>query len=378
MAASRIAAVVGSVANLGPKDIAGYVAVARCAAVRDGKGLRAALDSLADPLEVIARELVRHQLLPTALATLRDAEDQLWVPRLEGVVQGLEPRHRNWSQAVLAGFAEVSGALRSAGVEALVLKGPILAVRLYGGLERRPQADLDILVMRARRRDAERALRAIGYERARRDQHAFVLRRGDARVDLHWAIRSAPAYRFDEPSIWRDCPAAEVMGVPVRTLSDEYLLALLSVGLAEDAGIGMVKLKQLIDLWLLARELDDRLAWDAWFERRQPERIDEVAAAGLWLMLAATRGATEMPHLAAALGARTRRDGRDAAPQRALDLLAAPRHDPASRRWFADAYPGSLAVLRLHSLAAGLPHSLLEARLLRGLRRSAVPARAGR
>lgn len=67
--------------------------------------------------------------------------------------------------AVDAQTAEVVSALRSRGVEALLLKGPAVARLLYADSEQRTYGDSDLLVSPRTFRAAEEALRGLGYER---------------------------------------------------------------------------------------------------------------------------------------------------------------------------------------------------------------------
>lgn len=68
--------------------------------------------------------------------------------------------------------------LEAAGCDVIVLKGPVTRSRLYGDDERRPVADIDVMVDPASFRRASRALRRVGFERVDRHGHsdAFAYR----------------------------------------------------------------------------------------------------------------------------------------------------------------------------------------------------------
>lgn len=95
--------------------------------------------------------------------------------------------------AVDALAADAITALQRAGVEPVLLKGPVTAQRLYPG-ESRPYGDADLLVAPRRYARAEAALLAAGFARRPRDwelggrlEHDAVWRRDDSgpAVDLH-------------------------------------------------------------------------------------------------------------------------------------------------------------------------------------------------
>jgi hypothetical protein len=89
----------------------------------------------------------------------------------------------------------VTAALADIGIRAILLKGPALADWLYGG-ERRPYSDVDLMIARADRVEAERLLEDLGFELVALDilphdrpHHARTwLRPGGAAVDLHHTL----------------------------------------------------------------------------------------------------------------------------------------------------------------------------------------------
>jgi hypothetical protein len=327
----------------------------------------ATLDRLHEPIDCVATSLQRHQVgelairaatahepgSPTAAAVADALDLARWAPPFD-------------ARLLLDAFVELQEVLTAAGVPVLILKGAVLGQRLYGGLDRRPQYDLDLLVGRASARTARRVMLKAGYRMERRYQHAATLLRPPVEVDLHWALRSAPVYAIDHLRVWEDAVAIVLDGVPARTLSDEYLLLLLSSSLVEDAGLGVARLKQLCDLWLLVRELDGQFDWAAWFHARRPERLESVAANGLALTLEVLDARDDAPRLCDALEDRSdllRIQGRD----HARSLVSSPPGRAANSAWFDSVYPGSPFMYRVHSLLAGLPASISDARLARYL-----------
>ena len=58
-------------------------------------------------------------------------------------------------------------------------------------------------------------------------------------------------------------------GRQIPTISDADTLLLLVLSIYEDAGQGAAKLKQLLDLLLLATDVDSTLDWVAFLDRRR-------------------------------------------------------------------------------------------------------------
>lgn len=316
------------------------------------------LDRPDDPQALaIVRSLHRHHLVDTLSATLAAGGERPLADAIAHLHRRLRRRAPLSTAALLVVLAGLAEEFRRAGIPMVVLKGPVLAQRLYGGPDRRPQHDLDVLVPRSARRRAHRVLARLGFRRRARDRHGADYERGDARVDLHHALRAAPAYRINERDVWAQRTQIDVGGITLPTLADEHTLLLLALSGAEDAGHGMAKLKQLCDLWLLARELDRQWDWPAWFERRRRDRTLPVVVAGLTLALWALDAWDDTPVLRAALARTSAAPGIQSRPE-ALALLAAPRGSAANLAWFGAVYPGSLLAYRAHGILTGLPGSL--------------------
>ena len=200
-------------------------------------------------------------------------------------------------------------------------------------------------------------MRELGFERHRRDLHSIALRRDLLRVDVHRHLRWAPAFALDEAAMWRTVREVTIDGVAVRTPSDEYTLVSLVLAAFEDPEPGLAKLKQLLDLDLLLRAMDAATDWDAFFARRNDERLLGIAVNVLALSVALFESADAVPRLTAALEPRRGLcvlATRDAV----LRLVGAPAKDRASLVWFARIYPGSLAHYLFWFWWFGLPGDL--------------------
>lgn len=124
--------------------------------------------------------------------------------------------------------------LEAQGIPAIALKGPALAVLLYGDPARRHFDDLDILVRRQDMPAAKKLVLSLGYQR--KDQHAFhesfVLAKENIEmvVELHWNIMPEDfPFHPDLKGIWERCESLSFGGAQATTLSPEDLLLFLCV-----------------------------------------------------------------------------------------------------------------------------------------------------
>ena len=153
------------------------------------------------------------------------------------------------AQALALGGLRITGELISltrildaAGIPAIALKGPALAMRAYGDVALRPQQDVDILV---HERDVTRALAALapggyqpvkalaaGQEAAFREveyHHALAGPSGIS-VELHWGIiKRQFGLRVAESLWWTDPHLVTLGGTEVRALSNEATLVYLAI-----------------------------------------------------------------------------------------------------------------------------------------------------
>jgi hypothetical protein len=343
--------------------------VAQLAALNDAAGVVDALDSIDAGADQVVATLRRLRLGQLVLATLSPASSLADHPvaiRLHDSFGDASAVSRTDPAELLGAFVEIRDLFDEHGIPLLLLKGFVLAELLYGGLGHRPQHDVDLLVHRRDVRRGARVVESLGYERRGRDGHAVNLRRGGVHIDLHYRLRSAPAYAIDEKGAWQTARAITIQGVHIRTLSDEATLTLLATSLVEDAAFGMAKAKSLCDVWLLARHMDDTTDWEQWFSQRAEEGLEVVALNGTALAVMALDRADDAPNLISAV--RRRQDRVCVRDQtHALDLVSAARGSAANMAWMGQIYPGWLVGFRLHPFVSGLPGSL------RGLRSDWLP-----
>src|SRR4051794_27076702 len=255
-------------------SIADYVAVAKQIGLGRPEAVVDAVAALSGSPEAIADQLRSHHLLGFVQRAVLEANAQdARVPMLMVALASRRPIQRATPETLLDTFAEVRAALEADGIGALMLKGLYLAQRLHGGIDRRPQFDVDVLV---RRRDLRRAVRVLGrrgFAPQAYDLHSRTVLRGDLKIDLHGALRWAPAYRLDEDALWEQARAVVIADRTVPVLSDEHTLLLLVLAAFEDLGQATTNLKQLLDLVLFLRCLEPTIDWRRFLASRAAENL---------------------------------------------------------------------------------------------------------
>ncbi len=339
-------------------DRSRLIDVAKAAALRNIPVLLAALRAMARSPEGLAASLRRHHLLRLVLGAV-DTDTlsrALPVPHAVALEQWRVDASAT-ARRLVATLHDVESGFREAGIDTLVLKGVVFAERLYGGLDRRPQHDIDLLVRQRDRTRAARHLAGRGFSKVGYDGHALTFAKGTAKLDVHFCLRGAPAYRIDEDAIWNDAVEVPLDGVTYRTLSDEWHLVLLAMSIFEELGQGSAKLRPIVDLYLLLRACDASIDWPAFFDRRDPERLTPVCVNVFDLVVAVFADRAELPALSRAL------DDRRAlvvplTSEARTALLFASARTPANLHWFGRVYPGRLVPYLVRFWLAGFPGNL--------------------
>ena len=172
-------------------------------------------------------------------------------------------------------LSDVLATLSAAGVEAMPVKGLVLAEHLYGDIAARPCADLDVLVRPGDLEPAREALRAIGFQqRAAPGYKALVHQFHDpawgrgsgadhVRLELHWALWADSERRLGTAGLWDRSMPSTLAGRPIRMLSPEDMLLHLAIHRTRSA----LRLRWVVDVAELVREHGDTLDWSAYLDR---------------------------------------------------------------------------------------------------------------
>ncbi|MGQ0561472.1 MAG: nucleotidyltransferase domain-containing protein [Gemmatimonadota bacterium] len=177
-----------------------------------------------------------HRLTPLLLKQLAARfPDAPIVPELRAEIRTIAQRNL----LLFAHTARASECLRAHGIDALALKGPVLAHQLHGDLSLRVCGDVDLLVRQEDFAQAARVLARSGYSAGsalddaalrahRRRQHdlAFAHRDGTL-LELHGDL-AQPHYSYRAPlGAWfEQAREVEVAGKRVKPLRPEHALVL--------------------------------------------------------------------------------------------------------------------------------------------------------
>ena len=140
---------------------------------------------------------------------------------------------RSAAEEMAAKLESLLKAFQESGIAVLPLKGPALALALYGDAAMRPANDLDLLVCRGDFRAAEALLLGLGFAglgEAGDHDRRFV--RGELLVELHFELASPRFFPFEIYGIWSRSHASDFRGIPVRAMSaNDLVLYLCAHGL---------------------------------------------------------------------------------------------------------------------------------------------------
>lgn len=151
-------------------------------------------------------------------------------------------------------------------IRVLFLKGPVLAIDLYGDLSLRTSSDIDILVPLADLQKVERHLEEKGFVKDDyitsilndwkwRHHHVnFVHHETGTKVEVHWRLNPGPAKEPDFKELWNRRRKSTLTEYPIYYLGREDLFMFL---ITHGARHGWSRLRWLIDInQMLKQEID--------------------------------------------------------------------------------------------------------------------------
>lgn len=216
-----------------------------------------------------------HEVVPLMAGTLAqavpDAVPAAWLERAQRRRHVTLATNLRLSEAL---FGVLDG-LAAAGVDAMPVKGLVVAHRLYGSLAARPSADIDVLVHPADLVTARSVLVELGFRPPSNPGfkalvHPFhdpVWVRGTGGdhvlLELHRALWADSERRMGTDGLWARSIAVDLLGHPVRVLSLEDTLLHLAIHRTRSA----LRLRWIVDVAELVRRAGTTLDWDAYDER---------------------------------------------------------------------------------------------------------------
>jgi hypothetical protein len=230
-----------------------------------------------------------------------------WLARLEELTDAQLVR----KEGLVAELMRLRAAFAETDLDFMLLKGPYLAERFFGGLDRRYFSDLDLLVRREQVGAVERFLAAQGYRRKSTTLlgraltspfvHALDFGREAMTLDLHWSLSAHVSFRVDYTAVWAGKQEFVLRDTRFFVLSDEYEIVLHTLSIFRDLERGVSRIKPFVDLFAVLRGVDPNFDWKGFFERRRRERILKITVNILAMTLDLLSSWDLFPRLAAAL-----------------------------------------------------------------------------
>jgi len=154
-------------------------------------------------------------ILPFFAATLRQCGATLPNAILDDLARAEQEAARTsfWWTSELRGILQ---AFAAAAILVIPLKGPMLAERIYGGINLRGSRDLDLLVSPPDTGSASSLLEKLGFATlSRPDDCHYSWHRGTTLVELHFYVGNPIDFNFDVAGAWRRAKPRDFLGQAV-------------------------------------------------------------------------------------------------------------------------------------------------------------------
>lgn len=196
-------------------------------------------------------------------------------------------RQRAKQEGLVRELLQLSAFFTAAGQEFILLKGPYLAERFFGGIDRRAFSDLDILVRRENLAAVEHMLYSGGYVRkstlvlnealTTRFTHAFDFAKSGVTLDLHWLLSANASHKLNYDALWQQRQSFVLREQSFFVLSDEYEVVFNLISIFKDLERGTARLKPFVDLYCILDAISRHLDWEAFLAHRQREKILRIS-----------------------------------------------------------------------------------------------------
>jgi Uncharacterised nucleotidyltransferase len=230
----------------------------------------------------------RHGLIPDALEFLSSSKDAPMA-----ALQLLQPAYESNARQALwlsSELVRILHHLKTAGIEALPYKGPVLAELLYGNVARRQFSDLDVLIHPQDLMKAKSALLEIGYtsslDLSKQQERTnlvsgyectFNSRFGENLLEMQWQI--LPRFYsidFDVDGIFDRSVTVRLGEHSIHTICGDDLMIVLCVHAAKH---GWEQVSWLCDIAALAGSVD----WAVVMARAQQLGVERIVAVTFYL-----------------------------------------------------------------------------------------------
>lgn len=238
----------------------------------------------------------RHRVIPMVYRNLSGLNGNGVPEQIRHRLKDRFKRNTQRSLALTGTLVHLVKLLKQNGIPVFPLKGPVLALQVYGDLGMRHAGDLDILIAPEHIGQAEHLIRQEGYRSMHpdfslsprqqkvyiRQQQHFVYYRDDRqiRVELHWRGNSNPyLFPLDMDYVWERGRFVDIAGARMATLPIEDLLLYLCTHGAKHAWFRLFWLCDVAELLRTNPTID----WAQMMERASELRIQRPLAQALVL-----------------------------------------------------------------------------------------------
>ena len=220
----------------------------------------------------------RNRIAPLVYHNLRQADCPLVPEAVVARLQGEAARNTRRVLIQIAEAARVTRLLADAGIQSMIIKGPLLSVLAFGDPSLRQSQDIDLVLNPARVVEADRLIAQAGYRlitpeieltppryqvyRRWRGQSGYYLTSFDVTLELHWRLTANSLLMPDVATLCSRTQQVRVAGTNFATLPDEELFLYLCVHGS-------------VHMWFRLKWLADIAAL---LHRLRPEAIDRIAS----------------------------------------------------------------------------------------------------
>jgi hypothetical protein len=226
----------------------------------------------------------QHWLQLVVCSLLNGSPARKWLPpKCLAELKAYSVRQWVTQERLVRELFRLSTLLKAAGHEFILLKGPYLAERFFGGVDRRPFSDLDILIRRKDIAAVERLLCANGFVSnsstllSRRlttyFTYSFDFVKPNVAVDLHWRFSAQLTHHLDYQAIWQQKQGFTLGRHRFSVLPDEYEIVFNLISIFKDLEMGIGRLRSFIDLHFILSRVSDQIDWEAFREHRKREKV---------------------------------------------------------------------------------------------------------
>lgn len=205
--------------------------------------------------------VIHHRVFPLIYLRIKNMGEDLIPERVTSNLHKLYKNNTIRMMQLTREMCEICSTLTESGIRTLQLKGPILALQLYGELSYRTSKDLDLLIGGSDVAKTTAILHQLGYQSDQTDQFIFWEKKShhmsffhpekSIQVEIHWRLNpniiSSPS--FEE--LWRRKGTITVYNQEFHHLGNEDLLAYLA---DHGARHGWSRLRWLLDVERLVND----------------------------------------------------------------------------------------------------------------------------